>query len=47
MKVSWRAPVVVENDVNARAVSEIWKKAPGSRELRFPQPHFAVVAVLD
>jgi len=39
--------VVVENDVNARAVSEIWRKAPGSHELRFPQPHFAVAAVLD
>jgi predicted NBD/HSP70 family sugar kinase len=40
-------PTVVENDVNARAVREIWKKDPDSRELRFPQPHFAVVAVLD
>jgi predicted NBD/HSP70 family sugar kinase len=39
--------VVVENDVNARAVSEIWRKAPGSHELLFPEPHFAVVAVLD
>jgi len=38
---------VVENDVNARAVREIWNKDPDSHELRFPQPHFAVVAVLD
>jgi predicted NBD/HSP70 family sugar kinase len=40
-------PTVVENDVNARAVREIWKKDPDSHELRFPQPHFAVVAVLE
>jgi len=33
--------------VNARAVREIWNKDPDSREFSFPQPHFAVVAVLD
>jgi len=45
-------PTVVENDVNAHAVSEIWKKDtsvkdPYRHQLRFPQPHFAVVAVFD
>jgi hypothetical protein len=40
-------PTVVENDVNARAVSEIWKKDPQLNKLRFPQQHFAVVAVFD
>ncbi len=40
-------PTVVENDVNARAVLEIWRKDPDSHKLRFPQRHFAVVAVLD
>jgi hypothetical protein len=45
-------PTVVENDVNAHAVSEIWKKDtsvtdPDTHQLRFPQPHFAVVAVFD
>ncbi len=38
-------PTVVENDVNARAVWEIWNKDPDSHKLRFPQPHFGVVAV--
>jgi predicted NBD/HSP70 family sugar kinase len=43
---------VVENDVNAHAVLEIWKKDPSTsdvdaHQLRFPQPHFAVVAVFD
>jgi len=40
-------PTVMENDVNARAVMEIWKKDPASNKLRFPQQHFAVVAVFD
>jgi ROK family len=45
-------PTVVENDVNAHAVSEIWKKDtsvtnPDTHQLRFPQLHFAVVAVFD
>ena len=40
-------PTVVENDVNARAVWEIWKKDPQLNKLRFPQQHFAVVAVFD
>jgi predicted NBD/HSP70 family sugar kinase len=40
-------PTVVENDVNARAVLEIWKKDRQSNKLRFPQQHFAVVAVFD
>jgi predicted NBD/HSP70 family sugar kinase len=40
-------PTVVENDVNARAVLEIWRKDPESNKLRFPQRHFAVVAVFD
>jgi ROK family len=40
-------PTVVENDVNARAVLEIWRKDPHSHRLRFPQRHFAVVAVFD
>jgi ROK family len=48
----WGRPTVVENDVNAHAVSEIWKKDtsvtdPDTHQLRFPQPHFAVVAVFD
>lgn len=40
-------PTIVDNDVNARAVLEIWTKDPDSDKLRFPQPHFAVVTVFD
>jgi ROK family len=45
-------PTVVENDVNAHAVAQIWKKdpsltGPDTHQLRLPQPHFAVVAVFD
>jgi ROK family len=40
-------PVVVENDVNACAAMQIWRKDGESMKLRFPQPHFAVVAVFE
>lgn len=38
-------PTVVENAVNARAVSEVWKRDPEAKKPRFPQSHFALVAV--
>jgi predicted NBD/HSP70 family sugar kinase len=40
-------PIVVENDVNARAAQQIWRRDRDSKKLRFPQPHFAVVAVFE
>jgi predicted NBD/HSP70 family sugar kinase len=40
-------PIVVENDVNARAALQIWRRDSESKKLRFPQPHFAVVAVFE
>ncbi len=38
---------VVENAVNARAVWEVWKRDPQAKKLRFPQSHFALVAVAN
>jgi predicted NBD/HSP70 family sugar kinase len=38
-------PIVVENDMKAQAALQIWAKDRDSKQLRFPQPHFAVVAV--
>lgn len=40
-------PIVVDNDVNARAALQIWRKDAGSTTLRFPERHFAVVAVFE
>lgn len=40
-------PTVVENDVKALAALQIWRKDDGAETLRFPQSHFAVVAVFD
>jgi hypothetical protein len=40
-------PIVVDNDVNARAALQIWRKDAGSTTLRFPERDFAVVAVFE
>jgi predicted NBD/HSP70 family sugar kinase len=40
-------PIVVDNDVNARAALQIWRKDAGSTTLRFPERDFVVVAVFE
>jgi len=42
-----RLPTIVENDVNARAIREVWKRDRQAKSLRFPQMHLAVVAVYN
>jgi predicted NBD/HSP70 family sugar kinase len=40
-------PVVIENEVHARAAWQIWAKDRESEKLSIPTPHFAVVAVFE